>query len=85
MTLVTLAVLWGFGRSAVRGQHPPTRWTVLGLGLILGGALGNLTDRVRLGAVVDFLDFQVWPIFNVADSCITVGAVLVALQLLRRR
>lgn len=49
-------------------------------GLIVGGAIGNLIDRVRLGAVVDFLDFYVgsyhWPAFNVADSAIVVGAVL---------
>ena len=49
----------------------------LGLGLIAGGALGNLVDRVRLGSVVDFLDFYIgsyhWPAFNVADSAITVG------------
>lgn len=49
------------------------------LGLIAGGAIGNLIDRVRLGAVVDFLDFHLagwhWPAFNVADSAICVGAV----------
>ncbi len=42
-------------------------------GLIIGGALGNWLDRVRVGYVIDFLDFRVWPVFNVADSCITVG------------
>lgn len=88
VTLATLAVLGGLGWSALRSprqRERPGRWTVLGLGLILGGALGNLIDRARLGAVVDFLDFRVWPVFNVADSCITVGAALVALQLLRKR
>jgi signal peptidase II len=44
-------------------------------GLILGGAIGNLIDRIRLGFVVDFIDFAYWPAFNVADSAITVGAV----------
>ncbi len=47
--------------------------------LILAGAFGNLYDRLSLGFVVDFLDFRVWPVFNIADSCITVGAVLVGL------
>ena len=55
-----------------------------GLGLILGGALGNLIDRLRFGQVVDFLDFHAagwhWPAFNVADSAITVGAVLLILE-----
>ena len=53
------------------------------LGLILGGALGNLIDRIRFGGVVDFLDFQVWPVFNLADSCITVGAVWLGWNILK--
>lgn len=52
------------------------------LSLILGGTLGNLTDRLRFGYVVDFLDFRVWPVFNAADSCITIGAVLLAWSIL---
>jgi signal peptidase II len=57
-----------------------TRWLSAALGLILGGALGNLIDRARYGAVTDFLDFYVgtyhWPAFNLADSAITVGVVM---------
>lgn len=52
------------------------------LGLILGGALGNLIDRVRLGYVVDFIQVGWFPIFNLADSAISVGAVLLMLQFL---
>lgn len=48
----------------------------LGLGLVLGGALGNLADRVRLGHVIDFIDLRWWPVFNVADSCIVVGVLM---------
>jgi signal peptidase II len=55
----------------------------LALGLILAGAIGNLIDRLFLGYVVDFLDFRVWPVFNVADSAITVGAVLLGWSLLK--
>ena len=50
------------------------------LSLILGGAVGNLIDRLRFGYVVDFLDFRIWPVFNLADSCITVGVILIFIQ-----
>jgi signal peptidase II len=60
-----------------------------GLSLILGGAAGNLIDRLRLGAVTDFLDFYLagyhWPAFNIADAAITVGTCLVAFDVLFRR
>jgi len=62
--------------------------TQLGLSLILGGAVGNLYDRVRFGHVVDFLDFSVaghhWPAFNIADSCICLGVFTLVLDLYRR-
>jgi signal peptidase II len=60
------------------------------LGLVLGGALGNLTDRAirgpgMRGRVVDFVDFHVWPVFNLADTAIVIGAILLALAGLRER
>jgi signal peptidase II len=62
------------------------RLASVSLGLILGGAVGNLIDRVRYGAVVDFLDVYVhryhWPVFNVADSAISVGVALLLLDML---
>jgi signal peptidase II len=61
----------------------------LGLSLVIGGALGNLIDRVRMGEVLDFLDFHIggyhWPAFNVADSAVTVGVVWLALNILFSR
>ena len=61
-------------------KHPSQRLFCLSLSLILGGALGNVIDRVLYGAVVDFLDFHAfgwhWPAFNVADMAISCGAVL---------
>lgn len=65
-------------------RNPDKRLFSLGLALILGGAVGNLIDRLRFGYVVDFLDFHAmgwhWPAFNVADSGITVGAVILILE-----
>lgn len=45
----------------------------LGAGLLTGGAIGNLIDRIRIGSVVDFFDFRIWPVFNIADICIVCG------------
>lgn len=53
-------------------------WLRAGVLLVAGGALGNLYDRLAYGFVVDFFDFRVWPVFNVADSCVCVGAGLLA-------
>jgi signal peptidase II len=65
-------------------RHPGRRLMNSGLALILGGALGNVIDRLRYGHVVDFLDFHAlgwhWPAFNVADAAITVGAGLLILE-----
>ncbi len=58
---------------------PLAKW---GAVFIFAGAVGNLYDRIKLGFVVDFLDFRVWPVFNIADSFITVGGVLLAASLL---
>jgi signal peptidase II len=54
----------------------------LGAGLLVGGAIGNLIDRVRIGYVIDFFDFRIWPIFNVADICIVCGVACLAYFLL---
>ncbi|AKI98344.1 hypothetical protein IX53_08575 [Kosmotoga pacifica] len=59
-------------------------WEKLFFGVILGGAMGNLVDRLRLGYVVDFIELSYWPIFNVADSCIVVGTALLLFSFYRR-
>lgn len=53
------------------------RWYIIAFSLILGGAIGNLIDRIFFGHVIDFIDFRVWPVFNIADSAITVGAGII--------
>jgi len=84
LTLVASAVVVGIfwmGRRLVS-----TGWAI-GLGMILGGAMGNLFDRVAWGAVTDFLDFYIgtlhWPAFNVADSAVVIGSGLLLFDLLK--
>lgn len=56
--------------------------TVFSFALVLGGVLGNLIDRITFGHVVDFIDFRVWPVFNIADSAITCGIALIIFKML---
>ena len=76
--LVVLVLLWNMGRAMTS--------TAVALALILGGALGNLYDRIRYSHVIDFLEVHIvhyhWPDFNVADSCIVIGACLLLLEML---
>jgi signal peptidase II len=72
-----LAIL-AYRRHLLRRGEALHPLLVLGLAMPLGGAIGNMIDRVRLGEVVDFIDFRWWPVFNVADSAITLGAVALA-------
>ena len=69
-------------------RHSGQKMFCTALALILGGALGNVIDRLAYGHVIDFLDFHVggwhWPAFNLADSAITIGAVLLVIDELRR-
>jgi signal peptidase II len=83
LSIVALLVL---ARVALRVLPRGGLVTVVSVGLIFGGAVGNLIDRARFGAVVDFVDVYYrgwhWPAFNVADSAISVGVVLLALRLM---
>ena len=84
IVLTTGAVVWMlvyFARSG--GRHPVLP---IALGLVIGGSVSNLADRIRLGHVTDFLDFRYWPAFNLADSFIVIGVgiILAALVLADR-
>lgn len=63
--------------------HVNQPWVWLPTGLLLGGAIGNLIDRARLGAVTDFVKFPHWPAFNVADSAVTVGVIVLLIVIER--
>ncbi len=59
------------------------RVMMIGLSLIVGGAIGNLVDRIVYGFVIDFIDFRIWPVFNIADMAIVIGQILVAYIVLK--
>lgn len=89
---LSVGALLVLGRVAIRLVSSGTRIGLVALGLVFGGAVGNLIDRARTGAVVDFVDLHWrsyhWPAFNVADSSISIGVVLLAFHLVaddRRR
>ncbi|MEK7747822.1 MAG: signal peptidase II [Nitrospirota bacterium] len=85
-SVVSLVAL-SFLLTMVYQTEAADRWQIIALSLLLGGAIGNLIDRVRLGEVIDFLDFHIrashWPAFNVADSAITIGVSMLMLAMLR--
>ena len=80
--LALLVLGWIAWELLTKPSVPPLMaW---GCGLILGGAVGNLIDRLRWGYVVDFIDVRIWPVFNLGDSAITIGVGLLIWQSLRR-
>ena len=76
LVLTGVLLVWGLTVGPRQGRF------LLPLGLLLGGSLGNLVDRLARGHVVDFLDFHFWPVFNLADIALTVGALLAVYQVL---
>jgi signal peptidase II len=78
LALVVIGVIVAYFRF-VPANRP---WLRLSLGLQLGGALGNLIDRLRQGYVVDFISVKAWPVFNIADACVVVGVFILAYHLL---
>ena len=80
LALTLLAVLF-YNRSA----RPAAAVGHVGLGLMVGGASGNIVERLRFGDVLDYLDVHVWPVFNLADASIVVGAGLLVMALSRTR
>ena len=78
ITAVVLVALIGFLL-----MRPRRRLLWLPTGMLVGGAVGNLIDRIALGSVIDFIKLPHWPAFNIADTCITVGVIILALVIER--
>jgi signal peptidase II len=79
------SVVVAIGLVVYVARNPSDLWTDAALGLVLGGTLGNGYDRVMFGTVTDFVNVHFWPVFNVADSAVSIGVLaLVAGYLLRR-
>lgn len=87
--VIALLALGVVGFLLWQGRTITTRTGAVAMGLILGGALGNLADRAFRGdsffngGVIDFIDVQWWPVFNVADSCVVIGGILLVIVTLR--
>ena len=79
------SILVSIGLVVYVARNPGTTWSDAVLGLILGGTVGNGFDRIVYGTVTDFVNFHFWPVFNLADSAISIGVVLlIATYLLRK-
>jgi len=84
--LIGLAVVvLGLFYAAFRDAAAQSLLVRIAFGAILGGAVGNIVDRIQRHFVVDFIDLRWWPVFNVADSCITIGVILLVLGSAKRR
>jgi signal peptidase II len=79
------SILVSIGLVVYVARNPGTTWSDAVLGLILGGTVGNGFDRIVYGTVTDFVNFHFWPVFNLADSAISIGVVLlIATYLIRK-
>jgi signal peptidase II len=80
MAIIVLGIFWIAFREAARHSL----LVRIAFGAIVGGAIGNIVDRLHYHFVIDFIDLRWWPVFNIADSCITIGVAALVLASLRR-
>ena len=79
------SIVVAIGLVVYIARNPGTPWSDAVLGLIMGGVLGNGYSRIAYGTVTDFINFHFWPVFNIADSAISIGVVLMIASYLVRR
>lgn len=82
IALLAIMIIIFFLRNKIVEQN---RLIFFAFIFILGGSLGNIIDRLRVGSVIDFLDFRIWPIFNIADSAINIGLLLLVIHFLFKK
>ena len=79
LAAIALIIAVGFIYPKIQPKIP---LMIGGIGLLVGGAIGNLIDRIRIGLVIDYLDFRIWPVFNIADIGICVGVACIVYSLI---
>ena len=79
-SLVVIAFIWYYAKEIKENE----KYLQIAVGLLLGGTLGNQTDRLVHGFVVDFIDFRIWPVFNVADSVVTISVIFLIIFLWKK-
>ena len=84
VSVALLIAILLFSKSIIDSLKSHKFASIIALGMIFGGGLGNLIDRIRLGHVIDFIDLKIWPVFNLGDSFITIGAIFLAIMLFKK-
>ena len=82
--LFSIAVIIGIFYYLRRNINEKEKFLQLAIGLLLGGTIGNMIDRIIYGAVTDFIDFRIWPVFNAADSAVTVSVIILIILLWKK-
>lgn len=79
-SIIVIIVIFYYLRKIVKNE----KLLQFAVGMLLGGTIGNLIDRLFYGAVTDFIDFRIWPVFNVADSAVTISVILLIILLWKK-
>jgi len=82
--IIAASVIIAVGIFLYLEEYVKDKQIIIALGLIEGGIIGNLIDRIRIGAVIDFINFHIWPVFNFADTLIVVGVSIIFFHYFKR-